>query len=380
MNVIPEAAALLLPMQRVIQRRWALILAVATLLWFVVWLALPLLFDPEIPSDNLEQLDWANHPAWGYAKHPPFPTWILWCFERVVAPSLGLTYFIGALQVAFLLWMAWLLARYSLRGVATWIAPLMVACITYYSSRMHYYNHNTALMTAYAASLYALWRAINSRSMHWWLLLGLGWGIGMLSKYQMALLISCNVAFLWSVRAQGTARLLKGLALACAVAAAVLAPHLLWLVRNHFPSFDYASVTLSAHLGPADRARDVLYFLLHQLGRIAPLAVLLAALVWRARTNAPDHTTSTHAGAHLEVARRFWLIHAWGPIAGIVVIGLVLGAAVENHWGMASLWAMPFWILSTERGRRWAAVPAVDVTLIALAVQAAMVVGYLAGY
>ncbi len=234
-------------------------------------------------------------------------------------------------------------------------------------------------MGAYALSLYALWRALTTPGIHWWLLLGLAWGIGLLSKYQMALLIGCNVLFLWSLRAQRAGQLVRGCAVAGAVATVVVAPHLLWLFRNHFPSFGYASVTLAAHLGPADRARDVLYFLLHQVGRIAPLAVLLAVLAWRARSDEESPAESAAAAAQLECASRFWLIHAWGPVAGIVLLGLLLGAAVENHWGMASLWAMPLWVLSTERGRRWAAAPVIDIALSALAVQSLMVVGNLAG-
>lgn len=360
------------------QRRLALALAGALLLWFATWLALPLLFDPEIPGDNLEQLDWAHHPAWGYAKHPPFPTWILWCFQQMFAPTLSLTYFLGALQVMFLMAMAWQLARESLDGITPWIAALMVACITYYTSRMHYYNHNTALMTAYAASLLALWRAVTTNQMRWWGLLGVAWAVGMLSKYQMALLIGCNALFLWDVHWRKAAHVLRGFALAFMVAALLLSPHVIWLVRNHFPSFGYASVTLAAHLGFIDRLRNVLHFVLHQAGRVAPLLALVAMLAWRMRESDPQ-APEPGVSSTLSLSLRFWTIHAWGPLVGISLIGIVFGAAVETHWGMASLWTVPFWILCTHRGRRWASAPPSFIGWTTVAIQSLMIAGYLAG-
>jgi len=378
MSTLLESSVIGADPARALARRHAIVLGTALLLWFVVWMALPLRPGEAVPGDNLEQLDWAAHPAWGYAKHPPFPTWILWCFERVFMPGVALTYFLGALQVAFLLWMAWLLARDTLGDVVSWIAPLMVACITYHSIRMHYYNHNTALMTAYAGSLLALWRAITTRRTRWWLLLGLTWGVGMLSKYQMGLLIGCNVVFLWSVRHQGAKQLLGGFGLACAVASCIVAPHLLWLVQNHFPSFDYASIMLAAHLNTVDRVQAVVNFWLHQAGRLVPLVVLLAVLAWRVNRSPAQADGSPDESTLDELARGFWRIHAWGPIAGITLLGLLFGVAVENHWGMASLWAIPFWILTTARGRRWATAPAGEVWWAASTIQALVVVVYVA--
>ena len=359
-------------------RAW--VLGGALILWFALWLAMPLFFDHDhVSSDNLEQLAWAQHPAWGYAKHPPFPTWVLWCFERVFTPGVTLTFFLGALQVATLLWMTRLLARDSLPGVVSWFAPLMVACISYYTVRMHFYNHNTALMVAYAVALFALWRAVMHGGTRWWLLLGIAWGVGMLSKYQMALLIGCNLAFLWSMRGLGAKRLIRGLLLASIVAAALLAPHVAWLVQNHFPSFGYASTKLAAHLGMYDRMYDALGFLLHQCLRLAPLAILLALLTRRMRAAPEQRSQAPLEPAGDAVARRFWAIHAWGPIAGIALLGVLLGAAVENHWGMPTLWTVPCWLLTTARGRRWATAPLGTVLRAAVPVQALMVVGYLVG-
>jgi len=61
------------------------------------------------------------------------------------------------------------------------------------------------------------------------------------------------------------------------------------------------------------------------------------------------------------------------------VLGVIGGAAVENHWGMASLWAMACWILTTARGRRLATIPAWEVLTAAVAIQTMMMLGYFFG-
>lgn len=354
-------------------------IVVAFLLFLVAWTVLPLLVDPEVPADNLEQLNWALDPAWGYAKHPPFPTWILWCFEQIFPAGVPLTYALGALQVGFMLWLAWLLSRATLKEVPAWLAPLMIACITYYTNRMHYYNHNTALMVAYAVALYSLWRAVSGREWRWWLVLGVSWGIGMLSKYQMAVPIACSLFFVWSIRSSGAARLLKGVALASLVAGAIFLPHLLWLISQQFPSFGYASITLAANLGFNLRVHNMVNFVLHQVARVAPLLLLLVLLALSVRRKGASQDDSGGLAGTDDVARGFWLIHAWGPLVLMLMLAVLFGVALENHWGMASLWVLPLWLLTTGHGRRWASLPTRNILSAAAIVQSVMIAAYAAG-
>ena len=44
----------------------------------VVWSALPALLQTVPHADNVEQLNWAHRLQWGYLKHPPLPTALLW--------------------------------------------------------------------------------------------------------------------------------------------------------------------------------------------------------------------------------------------------------------------------------------------------------------
>lgn len=316
-------------------------------IFLLFWSAIPLLLGQEPPIDNLEQLDWALHPALGYSKHPPLPSLILWVCAQIVPAGLTLTYLLGAAQVLFTLIIAYRLGALSLDQRRGWLGALLISAISYHTLRMHFYNHNTALLCANAAAMLCTWKVLRDGSWTAWTALGVCWAAGMLSKYQMAIAILCNLAFLgWALR-HSRLVLLRGLLLSGLVSLALLMPHIVWLTQNHFPSFAYASSSLGAALPPLARADSLLRFLASQALRVMPVILLLAVMRVLARQPlaAPRTLPPTPA---LSIA--FWRIHAFGPLLLMALINLVGGVDLEMHWGTAFLWALPMWYLSTAHG------------------------------
>ena len=155
--------------------RLALLLYYAA--YFASWLLLPALLGEEPAHDNLEQLDWARHPALGYSKHPPLPTWVLWLFEQIFPTGVNLTYALGGLTVAAMLGCAWYVTRCLLGGRLAWRATLLCTVVTWYTLRMNFYNHNSVLLATTAASFAALVHALRRDPARDWMLLGLCWGV-----------------------------------------------------------------------------------------------------------------------------------------------------------------------------------------------------------
>jgi hypothetical protein len=324
--------------------------------YFLAWTLLPLLTGSEVPGDNIEQLRWATEPAWGYDKHPPWPTIVLWLLEHVLPTGAPLTYFLGAVQAALLGIGAALVARDTLPWPAKWLAPLLITCISYYTFRMHYYNHNTALMVAYAGALYCCSRIRSTWQMRWWVALGICWGLGILSKYQMAVPIACNLAFFWTVREGRLRSIVAGVLVTSLVASVILAPHAVWLINNGFPSFEYAATRLGAELSLLERIDDIFRFLTHQMLRLAPILVFLGLLKWGSRTNRPAGPDVNLPTADPEV-RRFYAIHFWGPFVAMVMLCAMLSTDLQSHWGTAFLWVLPLYLLATPFGARLTASP-----------------------
>lgn len=355
-----------------ISARPLLAFAGATLL---LWAVLPLAYHWDVPQDNLEQLTWALTPDWGYTKHPPFPTWLLIAFQQVLPNGLWLTFALGAAQVALMMAVAFTLTAELQGRRAAVVAVLLIGLVTYYTQRLHFYNHNTALLVAHALACLCVWRALVRGGTLWWWLLGLVWGAGLLSKYQMVLTIACNLAYL--VLATRTAPwreerrdLLRGVLLAGTVAALVILPHVIWLVRNDFPTFGYASHSMAANLPLAARPNDIAGFLGNQVGRCVPPFLLAVLLLLLQRRPAAARSLPQGLSPAAGTAAARWLlpVHALGPFVLMTALSAFLGVDLQMHWGTAFLWLMVPLALGTSLGRRVAEVPLMHVYAGALLV------------
>jgi len=336
--------------------RWLGIVAAYALLHALAWAILPLAIHAVQPADNYEQLRWAQHLAWGYDKHPPFPTILLWLFERVFPAGIPLTYALGGLQVITMLVATWWITRPLLDGKRALLAVLFVSCVTYYANRLHYYNHNTALLMACALSAACAFKAAQTGKWTWYSLLGIAWGLGLLSKYQMVIAIACDLIFLWWVAGHELRKLIARLTIASCACALVVAPHFFWLVDNHFPSFQYAAKFVAANLPWGRRPADIVGFLLDQALRFGPLGGLLLIL-GRFKSVRAAAARALPARDASPLAAPFLAIHAWGPLALMSSLSLLFGTNLQMHWGTAFIWTIPIWFLRTPFGKAVATLP-----------------------
>lgn len=341
----------------------------------LTWTILPLAVHAVPPGDNYEQLDWAEHLAWGYAKHPPLPTIVLWLFEQVFPAGIPLTFALAALQVSTMLFVTWWLTRKLLDDKRALVAVLFVSCITFYTYRLPIYNHNSALLVASAMSAAFVFKAAQTGKWRWYALLGLTWGLGLVSKYQMVVSIACNLIFLGWVARRDFPRLITRLVIAGCVCALVIAPHFLWLVRNHFPSFEYAATMVFASLPWRLRASGIISFSLDQLARVAPVGVVLLILrrFPSVRAAAAGELPASDAST---LAARFLAVHAWGPLAIMNSLALLLGTDLQMHWGTAFLWTVPIWFLCTHFGRAITTLPIKTLFVAVVSLQILMLLVY----
>jgi hypothetical protein len=345
-------------------------------LYLIFWVLLPLLLGQTPPPDNFEQLNWALHPALGYAKHPPLPTLVLWAVERVLPAGIPLTYALGGAMVLSLLAVAWLAVRESLGPRAAWVAVPLITLVSYHTLRLHYYNHNTTLLAATAVAALCCWRAVRGSGTAWWAGLGAAWAAGMLCKYQMVLGIGSNVAFAALMLRSRPRELVRGLAIAGAVAAVGFAPHLAWLAMHRFPTLDYAAGVLGSHLSVLGRIDSLARFLASQASRL--VGCVLAVALLHGLGAGPGERGPAPGSPPLpapDAGVWFWRIHAFGPLVLMALMALVGGVDLEMHWGTAYLWALVPWYLSTRRGARLEGYAPVRVLAVVGAVQALLMTG-----
>ncbi|WZB72204.1 glycosyltransferase family 39 protein [Achromobacter xylosoxidans] len=104
------------------------------------------------PTDNIEQLTWVRSLEWGYYKHPPLPTWLLWPFVQALGWSAWTTYVLGALCTLGGFFIYWRMLRGMRGGAYALVALLAGLCVTFYNYRLHFYNHEIPLITFVAGA------------------------------------------------------------------------------------------------------------------------------------------------------------------------------------------------------------------------------------
>lgn len=307
------------------------------LFFALTWLAHLAATSLSPPVDDLEQLTWVRSLEWGYYKHPPLPTWLLWLPIKLFGWSAWTVYTMGAATTLVALGIFWrLVAR--LRGERhAFVALLAAACISYYNGRLNYYNHEVVLLLATAVSAALTWQAFETGRLRWWAALGLTVGLGALAKYQIVVTVSCVLVFAAHQRAWRDPRHRRGLLLGTLIALATFAPHIEWLRSHDFGPVGYAMhSSLAANLSVPARGLESAHWLVDQLfNRALPAWLLLACVGWlmRPQRRLPAQPVGLVLSVEDSKARALFLAFGGVPLLFMPAIGVIVGADLQLHWG-----------------------------------------------
>jgi 4-amino-4-deoxy-L-arabinose transferase-like glycosyltransferase len=296
-----------------------------------LWTLVPGLTQPNAPLDVIEQLSWGHEWQFGYHKHPPLAAWIAELSCLATGRSVWPIYLAAQLCVGACFWAAWQLGRECLSPRLALCAVLVLEASYYYNFTTPELNNNVVSRTFWALSILFLYRAISRRQTAWWVLTGVSLALGMLSKYDTAVLVAVMLTFgLWHP-ASRPRWASSGPYLTLATALICFAPHLYWLWQHDFPTVTYflnrsqSGGQLSEHLvNPAK-------FLGAQLMAVGPIGLMALPVLggrWRCRS---------WTDSHLRLQRDFLLAMVLGPPGLILLASLVTGMHVRSMWG-AALW------------------------------------------
>lgn len=307
-------------------------MALFALAW--LWLSDRAVLAP--PTDNIEQLIWVRSLEWGYYKHPPLPTWLLWPVVQVLGWSAWVTYLLGALCTLGAFALMWNMLR-GMRGEAyAATAALAGLCITFYNGRLYFYNHEIVLIPLVAGCAAACWKAYVSRKIGWWIVLGVCLGLGALAKYQIAVAGLAVLVFWCGRKAWRDPMHLFGLQVAGLTALAVFAPHMVWLVNHDFEPLRYAmSSSLAAGLPWGARGYEVARWWGDQLlNRALPAWAFLASLwLFTRRQRRAPAVSPAAAPVRDDAARALLLSFGLVPLLFVSAMALISGSHIQLHWG-----------------------------------------------
>lgn len=286
----------------------------------------------DLHVDMTEIVGWSREFAFGYPKHPPLASYLARIWFAAFPLADWSYYLFAMLFPAVTLWIAWRAGLRLLDARKALAATLLLTFIPFFTFHALKFNANTVLMPLWAAT--ALWFLISyeTRSRFYAVLAGIGAAGAMLGKYwSIFLLLGLGLAALIDSR---RGEYFKSAApyLTILSGAFVLAPHVVWLVRNDFAPIKYAST-----LHGSKPFEDALYaaggYLVGSFG-YALIAVALVALFFRPSPRAVQDTFLPKDRDRRFVALVFWL-----PLLLPALIAPLIGTTLNSLWSI-SAWAL----------------------------------------
>lgn len=318
-----------------IERRPQAAFAVFLALHFLVWTALPALLYPNLPLDLIEALTYGREWQLGYDKLPPLPWWLIELVHQLVGVDVAY-YALAQIAVVGAFAVVWLTARPLVGPVGALVSVLILDGLHYFHYTAAKFNHDVIQLPLWALAGYAFHAALRRGRVLHWMLLGLALGLALWAKYFVVVLAAPLALFLLFDRDARKALATPGPWIALAVALLVMAPHLLWLVRNDFLPFAYASARAAPSRGLLDHVLHPVVFAAGQLGFLLPALLIAAALAWP-RPKADEAAAGVAAKADA-FDRRIVTLLAFGPAAITIALSALTGR------GAIAMWGYPLWL------------------------------------
>ncbi len=230
----------------------------------------------ELFFDEAQYWFWSRELAFGYYSKPPLIAWIIRGATELCGQGEACIRAPSALIHAATATLVFATAKQLYDARTGFWAGLVYATLPGVSLSSSLISTDAPLLFFVALSLLAVVKLQAGASWGWGAMLGVGIGFGLLSKYAMSyFILSLAVYAIWTRDGRALlkdARLYLGLAMA----AAIIAPNLLWNVQNGFATFKHTADNANLRNSLFHPA-EALEFVTGQFGVFGP--VLFAALV-----------------------------------------------------------------------------------------------------
>ncbi len=211
-------------------------IAAMAIIAYMVLLRLFYLDGPELLPQEAYYWIYAQHLDIGYLDHPPMVAWIIWLFNGIF----GVT----ELGVRFGAFLSWFIASYftfkltrNLFSRSTALRVLLLlATMPFFIGSGFLMTPDAPLVACWAATLFYLERCLIGGKRWAWYGVGLWMGLGLLSKYTIALLAPGMLLFLLLDRDRSNLKRPEPY-LAAALSFLLFLPVILWNVQNSCASF-----------------------------------------------------------------------------------------------------------------------------------------------
>jgi Dolichyl-phosphate-mannose-protein mannosyltransferase len=326
-----------------------------------------------IHNDMAEAYAWGREFQLGYNQHPPFWAWICGAWFAVF-PRAGWAFAIlSSLNAAIGVLGSWKLIGRFAAGDKRTAATALLLLTPFYTFLSYKYNANSIFLSIWPWTMYFFVRAIDEGGVRNAILFGIGMALALLSKYY-ALVLGAT-CFLAALQHPARARYFRSASpyISIAVAAALCAPHVWWLLTSGAPPVKYLSRVSGRGYGAA-----AFYAVTAFVGAVAQNAVVFALVAFAAlRAPLAESTPVRKRDARFRLLATL----ALAPLLLSVLAGLALRTKISTNMLIGTFSLMPLLAIEIagsrgiERLRRLSTRLAIVLSVGALVVSPAIALG-----
>lgn len=295
--------------------------------------------------DMTEIIAWSRDLDFGYLKHPPLAAWLVRGWFELVPVANWSYYLLAMLMPAIALWVIWLIAAEYLPLRKRVAGLAIMTLIPFFSFHALKFNVNTVLMPLWALTTLFFLRSYTTRSPRAAAFAGIFAAAAMLGKYWSIFLIAGLVVAALADRRRNAYFRSAAPWITVMVGAALIAPHVIWLIEHDFITFKYASAVHEAKSFGATFVAAAGY-LAGSFGYVALPAIIVFVV---ARVNiATLREIAWPQDKHNDDDRRLVALAFWGPLLLPVVGALLAGMEITSLWSMSAWTLLPILLLSPK--------------------------------
>ena len=215
--------------------RWPVV--TISVLAYVLMLKLIFMGCVNLIPEEAYYWNYAQRLDWGYLDHPPMVAWLIWLSTSLFGKS--------ELSVRLPAYVCWILAAIFMFRLtlnlydrpAAFRTILLLAVLPIYFGLGFFMTPDAPLYAAWAGCLYFLERALVAQNRRAWWGVGICVGLGMLSKYTIALLGLGTLTFLLIDRQSRRWLFRPEPYIAAITSVIIFSPVIFWNMRNGWMSF-----------------------------------------------------------------------------------------------------------------------------------------------
>jgi 4-amino-4-deoxy-L-arabinose transferase-like glycosyltransferase len=283
-------------------------------LFYIQWL--------ELAPDEAYYWTWSRHLQWAYYDHPPMVGFLIWVFSGITDTGefgvrLGWV-ILGALVTLFLYRGASRMFESEKAGL---LCAFLTNIILLASTGAVIVTPDGPLALCWVAAVFFVHQAVAEGKRYAWVLAGVAFGLGLLSKYTMVLFAPCILLFLLSSKETRKWLARKEPYLALILGLVIFSPVILWNAGHDWVSFRFQI----SHGLEVKKAAGWRYFGEYwggQAGVVSPL--MLLALIWAMVKSAQEGFRRNE---------KKWLLLFWTSTPILLFFGYTsLRSKVEANW------------------------------------------------